>query len=341
MLHAKHLVLYLAVLVSAQVGTTSATAQEAVVPCAVETSSSGFYAEPLLKFELPPFRILYAVAGTHAVIDTTDLNSNGIPDYVENVARQADFMRRALNSLGFRDPLESSRYRAAKYIDISVRDIGASNGIAYDEPAVYPNVPIKTNNCALLISISRSLAVFPGTWAVVGHELFHLYQNSYSMFKASWFMEGTARWSEYAIRSGFANTVSTTPLPNSAQAMQTNVYSQSYPMAFWDRLIQQVDASPDNVIDLPASLTGATYVDGTPIMKDTYLKGAPFIQSLLQGLESESNVLTALNSWPTYRWQETDQKDVIHDPRILKVIQRAVRNTGVSNAEINGFLAIP
>ncbi|BEP39221.1 hypothetical protein GmRootV59_59360 (plasmid) [Variovorax sp. V59] len=154
-------------------------------------------------------------------------------------------------------------------------------------------------------------------------------------------MEGTARWSEYAIRSGFANTVSTTPLPSSAQAMQTNVYSQSYPMAFWDRLIQQVDASPDNVIDLPASLTSATYVDGTLIMKDIYLKGAPFIQSLLQGLESESNVLTALNSWPTYGWQETDQKDVIHDPRILKVIQRAVRNTGVSNVEINGFLAIP
>jgi len=112
-------------------------------------------------------------------------------------------------------------------------------------------------------------------------------------------------------------------------------------MAFWDRLIQQVDASPDNVIDLPASLTSATYVDGTLIMKDIYLKGAPFIQSLLQGLESESNVLTALNSWPTYGWQETDQKDVIHDPRILKVIQRAVRNTGVSNVEINGFLAIP
>lgn len=312
-----------------------------MIPCNVEASSSGFYAEPLQKYEIPPFRILYTTTGSHAVLDTVDVNSNGIPDYVENIARQADFMRRALNNLGFRDPLESARYRAAEYIDISVRDIGSSNGIAYDEPAVYPNVPIKTNSCALLISLSRNLSGFPSTWAVVGHELFHLYQNSYSMFKPSWFMEGTARWAEYLIRIGYANSVSTTPLPSSAVAMQANVYSQSYPMAFWDRLIQQIDASPDNVVDIPVSIKNATYVDGSYIMKDSYLKGVPFVVALLQALESESIVLTEVNSWPVYGWQETDQKDVLHNSRILRVLQRVVRGTGVSNPEIDAFLAIP
>ncbi|MFC5610196.1 hypothetical protein [Variovorax soli] len=98
-----------------------------------------------------------------------------MPDYVENVARQANFVRLALNSLGFRDPMESSRYRAVKYIDISVKDLGAYNGLAYDEHSVYPNVPIKTNDCALLIDIARHFANFPATTTpIVGHEVPHL-----------------------------------------------------------------------------------------------------------------------------------------------------------------------
>lgn len=112
-------------------------------------------------------------------------------------------------------------------------------------------------------------------------------------------------------------------------------------MAFWDRLIQQIDASPDNVVDIPVSIKNATYVDGSYIMKDSYLKGVPFVVALLQALESESIVLTEVNSWPVYGWQETDQKDVLHNSRILRVLQRVVRGTGVSNPEIDAFLAIP
>ncbi len=318
-----------------------AQAQEVIKACSIEPSSSGFYSEPLQKYEMAPFRILYSTSGTNAIIDTTDINSNGVPDYVENIARQADFMRKALNNLGFRDPLESSRYRAAKYIDISVRDIGSNNGITYDEPAVYPNVPIKGNDCALLISISRNLQIFPGTWAVVGHEVFHVYQNSYSMFKPSWLTEATARWAEYLIRNGYASGTAIAPLPSTTQSMENNVYSQSYPMDFWNRLIELVDASSNNVVDLPSSVKNLKYVDGTSIMKDGLLKGAPLIKSILQSLEAESNVVTAVKSWPSYGWQESDQKDTAHNPRVLKVIQRTVINSGVNNPEITGFLSIP
>lgn len=315
-------------------------AQEIVNPCRVETTTTD-YPDNLQKFELGQFRVFYTMVGSHAIIDTIDVNANGVPDYVENIARQADFTHKALTYLGFRSPFESARYRAVKYIDIGVQDLGGYNGLAYDEPWRYPNIPLKTNECTLLFDIDRNLTGFPGNWAIVSHELFHLFENSYTMFKAHWLNEAASKWAEYLIRSGWSTGPSVTPLPSTMAQMEASVFSDSYPMNFWNRIIQFVDASPSGAIYLPAHLTSATYVDGTFIMKDSNWRGMAFFQALYQALDAEDEILSAVNGWGPYNWLETEQKNAAHNARILKVIQRVIRRTGVNDPEINAFLAIP
>src|SRR3989344_4234663 len=69
-----------------------------------------------------------------AVADLTDTNINGVPDYVENISIQFNTSRKALNRLGFRDPLQSPRYKGvASFIDIHIRNI-ANHGSALEVP---------------------------------------------------------------------------------------------------------------------------------------------------------------------------------------------------------------
>ena len=168
---------------------------------------------------------------------------------------------------------------------------------------------------------------------------FHIYWNSYTMFKGAWAMEGTAKWAEYVIGAGTRGTNADIPLP-STMAQMDEVFAHSLPMWFWDRLILLVDASPDSIIHLPPSVAGLTYVDGTPIMKDNKFRGAALIKAYLQALDAEDDVVTAVNGLAQYRWAESYQSNPIHRPRILKALQRAVRNTGATGAEIDAFLAI-
>lgn len=317
-----------------------AHSQEIINPCRVD-NTNGNYPDNLQKFGLGQIRVFYTMSGAHAVIDTSDVNANGVPDYVENIARQADFAHKTFTHLGFRSPLESSRYRAAKYIDIGIKDLGGGNGLSYDELWRHPNIPLKTNDCALLMELDRNLVGFPGNWAVVSHELFHFFEYGYTMFKPHWLNEAASKWAEYVLRSGWSTGPSVTALPSTMVQMEASVFSNSYPMTFWNRIIQFTDVSPSNAIYLPPHLTSATYVDGTFIMKDSTWKGLGFFQALYQALDAEDDILSAVNGWGQYNWSDTEQKNSAHNARLLKVIQRVIRRTGVSDPELDAFLAIP
>lgn len=316
-----------------------APAQEIINPCKVNSGTSD-YPPNLQRYDYGQFRVFYTMVGSDAVADITDANANGVPDYVENVARQADFSLKALTFVGFRSPFESSRYRAVKYIDIGIKDLGQYNGLAYDEIWRHPNIPLKANECTLLIDLSRSLANFPGNgWPLVTHELFHLFTNSYTMFKPLWFKEASAKWAEYVIRTGWSTSAVPAPLPATMAQMQA-VFAQDYPMEFWNRLIQIMDASTTNTIYLPTHLTSATYVDGTVIMKDNIWRGIGLFLSLHQAMDAEDDIVSGINGWGQYDWLESDQKNPAHDLRLLKLLQRVVRQSGISTAEVNAFLAI-
>lgn len=331
--------LFSSVLACAMGPWASAQAQESINACKVENDTIDYPAN-LQRFDYGAVRVFYTTVGADAVVDTIDVNSNSVPDYVENIARQADFAHKAFSYLGFRSPLESSRYRSAKYIDINVRNFASYNAASYDEIWRYPNIPLKTNDCAILMDVHRNLTGFPGNWAILANQMFRVFGNGYTMFKPSWVNGAASQWAEYAIRTGWSTGPSVTPLPSTMAQMQTAVFANDYAMDFWNRLIQFMDSSSSGSIYLPTNLTSATYVDGTPIMKDSVWRGMAFFQAFYQALDAEDDIVSSINGWGQYNWLEADQKNTAHNARILKVLQRVVQRTGVSNPEINAFLAI-
>ncbi|MEQ1261843.1 MULTISPECIES: hypothetical protein [Acinetobacter] len=54
-------------------------------------------------------RIFYTTSGDNALKLQLDKNLNHIPDYVENIAIQANTIRKAWSVLGYQDPLNSPR----------------------------------------------------------------------------------------------------------------------------------------------------------------------------------------------------------------------------------------
>lgn len=318
----------------------SASAQP-VTTCPVDKATTGFIPSLTEKYEIPGsgIRVFYALTGDNAIADKADVNSNGIPDYVENVARQAHAARRAYNLLGFRDPLQSARYRGATYIDVNVGAI-AAYGLAWKLPSSYSLLSQREGVCSLRIDVSNSLSKFPGTWSTLAHELFHLYQYGYSMFSRSWLIEPTANWAERVIRTGtLSPAVPTTPLPATMAQVQSAVFSQSAPYDFWSRLASLMSMGDDSM-QVPNDLRSALYTDGSAVFKDDRIRGFPFLSVVFQYLDAEDELVANESGLPEYLWSAADQTSAAHDTRILKAIQKAVKQTGIRDDEIDSFLAI-
>lgn len=128
------------------------------------------------------------------------------------------------------------------------------------------------------------------------------------------------------------------PLPASMEEMQSRVFSQNFPYDFWSRLASFMDEA-DRSMQLPYDLRSATYTDGSAIFKDDLVRGLPFLSVVMQSLDAEDGIVASLNGWPEYDWKG-NQTSAVFNTRILKVIQRAVRRSGVRNNEIDAFLAI-
>lgn len=285
-----------------------------------------------------------------------DRNNNGIPDLIENIARQADASRRAYVTAGFPDPLDAPRYRGVQFIDINVLKM-KYNGLAYDAPLAYPGAPGRGTACTLRIDISSGLEtglrgpvdkrvqpVFTKHWFVVGHEMFHLFQYGLTQFKRAWINEPTAKWAEYALRRGslYENRMEKYSLPGSLRSLQADVIdAPTSPTAnlFWSKLIQLCGNSPRFQV-LPKSLLEETYTDGEPIFKDSLWEGMAFIQNVYRGLQNEDQALPSQYGRDALNWPEKHQISSEYDARLIMLIQNAVRNCGAINSDNNVFLRI-
>jgi len=151
------------------------------------------------------FRVFYALEGESALSpeQKTDTDKDGVPDKIQNIARQLVVGRRLyLEVFKLRHPFESSRYKdRVKYFDVHVASMpSGSYGSAGDGIVNYvrPTDP-KGGYEVLTIDVSKDVSC---TNLTPAHELFHEFQNGYTLFKNAWYTEGTARWAEYALRKG-------------------------------------------------------------------------------------------------------------------------------------------
>ena len=283
------------------------------------------------------FRIIYTVQGAHALASTVDRNGNGIPDRVEDVATQLVAARRIYSGvIGLDHPLDMPRYARVRSIDVFLLDMKEGNGLAYDEAVNYRLAfDGPEGRCTLRIDVGIDLANQNPTPA---HELFHLYQYAYSMFKARWFLEGTARWAEHALRAGAARE---SPLPATGPALQDRFFSQTYRAAsLWNRLARISD--PVGRITLPDDLVNAVYLDGGVVVHDNLLHGAGFMKALLEEMGEQSAHVASLRGWNRFNWNEADQKSQMHDQMMFEAVRRALMRSVTAEtsrtAELQGFL---
>jgi hypothetical protein len=133
----------------------------------------------------------YATTGTDAP-PPADTNTDGVPDFVAEVAAEAQAGYTKFLQLGFQPPIADSLGGDAR-IDIYLRDLMSADGNA------------GTDSCTATTCIGYAVAendyknynypsISEGIRSVVPHELFHLVQYAYSMEQPSTWTEGTAVW---------------------------------------------------------------------------------------------------------------------------------------------------
>ncbi len=281
-------------------------------------------------------RVVYQMDGPNAV-KPDDVNQNGLPDQVEDLMTQVNAARLLfVEILGFPDPLETERFRSARFIDIRIRNknILGCNGTAYDEVQSFGIPGDPKGTLSIGFCVSSSLEADNLTPA---HEFFHLIQYSTSYFKNRWYTEGTARWSERALGDGSLGPVHplvSWPLPEDKIAA---VYAMSYDASeyFWNPLAAKLD--PKGLIPDSAELKhlqAMTYTDGTPVLKDLDLTGWQFVRDVIVELGKIDDL--AFRELGYDRWSEANQFSPRNNPFILQAVKVVVRRHEVASSNSNG-----
>jgi uncharacterized protein (TIGR03382 family) len=134
----------------------------------------------------------YATTGVDAV-PMADTNTDGVPDFVTEVAAAAELGLARFRALGFRRPLADGTLGGDDRIDIYLRDLSAADGNAGIDSCV-------ANQCIGFAVAENDYAGFgypsvgEGIRSVVPHELFHLVQYAYDMDQPTNWTEGSAVW---------------------------------------------------------------------------------------------------------------------------------------------------
>lgn len=187
-------------------------------------------------------------------------------------------------------------------------------------------------------------AKFTQHWFVVAHEVFHLYQYGQTLFKRSWWTEPTARHMEYAFRlqSYYPSGTAAYELPSSLSELNSSVIALpngTDAIRFWSKMTLLLEGGHD-VMRISDELLQSTYTDGLPVLKDNKFIGYAFLQSFMNILKTNDNLVSHNENRNPYDWSEIDQTSTLNDRYIIKSIQGALVSTGVSSPEITDFLGI-
>ncbi|NGZ06428.1 MAG: hypothetical protein G8237_08730 [Magnetococcales bacterium] len=260
------------------------------------------------------FVVHYHATGPNAIQEKADLNGNTIPDAVEDVATKLIAMREMLTSNGFVHPFKQPRYQQVRQIHAIMLPV-KGNGVAYESPRTMPD-----GTCALIIHVDNDVSSENITPA---HELFHLFQYGYTMFKRPWYLEGMARWSESMLR---ATPPKTAPLPKS-NAELTAFFDKKYDaVGVWYALTTGVD--PVGQIKVPESAANLRYVSGKKMVQDDKLPGVAFMRAVLEGLDKLDDQISTAQGLTPFGWSESMQRDQKHDLPMWKLIETLYHTHG-------------
>jgi hypothetical protein len=273
------------------------------------------------------FRIKYYVVGEHAV-PAADTNKNGIPDFVEDLARQLRVAHHVFCEIsGFHSPLASAHYPGLAYVDVCVYNrskMNNVNGRAFDaaQSAKDPGNPAARS---VVIHIAADIDVKKNL--TPAHEYFHQIQNGISRFKNSWYYEGMARWSEdsLGIRKMEAPNKTDLAAVMEDSAGQDTLFAMTYKAAqkLW---IPLGNLCSNASIVLPDNdpILDQTYSDGTPVMQDRIFTGARMMREILAGFAAVEDAPFSLYQYGA--WSGAARRDPRNNPYMVEVIRKSAAN---------------
>jgi hypothetical protein len=153
---------------------------------------------------------VHYVATTADAPDPDDLDSSGVPDYVESVASVLDHVwAEEVDGLGYRAPKSdatSDNNGGSALLDVYLADIGVGGLYGYcasDDPHLGPppyDYWDMSAYCVLDDDYDISQFGYPNPMrplkVTAAHEFFHAVQFAYDIGEDGWLMESTATWME-------------------------------------------------------------------------------------------------------------------------------------------------
>ncbi|PIQ51093.1 MAG: hypothetical protein COW02_16665 [Comamonadaceae bacterium CG12_big_fil_rev_8_21_14_0_65_59_15] len=212
--------------------------------------------------------------------------------------------------VGLQAPLQSSKYRAAKSIDVHLLPLKRQMGSAGDAVVSYRYRLAAAPSSALTISLSRRWQ--PGN-LTPEHELFHSYQYAYTYFKNAWFLEGMAR----SIQDWFSLTQTSQQMPSGQPALPNNaeqlnaLLKKSYNAApFWSRLRWLCDPT--------CALPRAATTTHEPVC------GGRLVKAVLEEFQSADALAAKARDLESSNWTEQEQRSERNNAWMLGALAKAM-----------------
>ena len=263
------------------------------------------------------FYVIYDADGA-AAVNQTDVNANGVPDVVEDIATQLNAAREVFNGVfNFPDPLTSERFKNVTSIEITIAAKSDMKAPAFAFASVRKNSLHDPNEQSLKIKMSN--AVNPHKSSTPAHEYFHLIQFGATYFRNKWFTEGMAQWSEDAVAKMNYPDGRDVPQPLKSRAAADELFGKQYSASkiLWYPLAVNMR----DKATIPAALIGKyRYVDGTPVFRDNIIYGPNVMREVLRVMKSKEH-LAAAEFGDVNSWRQKGQRAALNNKIMLECVR--------------------
>lgn len=283
-------------------------------------------------------RVFYTDVGTSAV-PPADADKNGVPDRVEDVAKQIWAARQLFCSvLKFQDPIGCERYSKVNCVEVRLRNrkVLGKNGEAFEGVQRARTIPEgNQDDRALVMNVATSVDPFKNQ--TPAHEFFHLIQYGSTYFKNRWYLEGQARWAEHALKKKGLGDVRYDPqgpwpqtTPHLRQLVEMTYDSE---FVLWNPIAKATDRN-GVIPKLPNELKSLRYSNGALVVQDDLLNGHALMREILVELGKLDDVAFAKLKFKD--WSEDNQRSQSNNPYIYEGIMNAFRR---QNPKVGSFRA--
>lgn len=255
------------------------------------------------------FTLYYTLKGDDKLSDVSRVTSKSPPVRIIDIAKQL----KSANQFYQQDvkltfPLNQSIYKEIKHINVFIIDLKL-NGSAFDKPAFETFSDGSTTKCGLRIMISNKLD--PHVKQTPAHELFHLYQYGYAIFKQTWYLEGMARWMETTFKTD-ENVRVEVDKPFNCRSWYTKSYDAAL---FWQSVAHRY---ADVMVTTPQQY----YSGQEPVFKKESFAGGGMVAPLLSKLSTTSREIALKNHRPIRDWSAAQRRQPRDNDTICRIVNQ-------------------